>query len=1385
MRAKHLIIISIISLISSFSFAQNTRDVFSGQNNDRSSSSVIENMFQQKQADYKVISSNSSYLELEFTPLNVAGGKIMFNNESLDLYGFDNSVQPPVKKEGDPDIRYREFNVAFPSNLNNTVTVIDYDVKEIKNVDLAPVPFVNFINRGVKGFESMYYSYIKGSKYYDSKFYPENIATIGSFGEVRELTTGRLNLYPLQYNPSMRVMKIYTRIRVRVSFGQQPLPYNRPRTKQEVELLKDIALNSDQALAWLNPKYKDAYKQNLLVSSVLATGDWYKIEVKDNGDASAERMYKITRSFLTDAGINVSGIDPRTIKLYGNGGYLLPEGLAATPPGDLGEIAVYFEGENDGSFDANDYILFYGRSTNNWRYDTTGRTYFHYTHQYSNSDYYWICLNTPGNGKRMAIQPSSPNAPGLTPTSFKEHYYWEPEEENLLNEGTLWLSHRKIPGDSFIWNISLNGLENNSEILYRVKPASRCIVPPDLNMNYMLIKDDFSTMSEIYFPMETVTIGFGNWIWTGLCQFNLNQSQKTNGEQVKLRATYMSNSNTAEGYMDWMEVLYYRRLNSVSGDFLRFDSPDTTATVEYRVSPFSNDDIKVFDATDHNNVKLVQPASISGGTVIFRKDEVRAHLSKFFAVGRVGYRTPTGISAKINNQNLRGITDGASFVIITSKDLLPAANRLKAKRESGGVNDPSYLKTLIVTVDQLYNEFSGGVLDVVAFRNFLRYAYQNWSERPVYTVMFGDGDFDYKGFLGSHTNHVPPYEITSPMLNQVDGYTTDDFYTNVVGEDLTFGPPDISVGRIPANGLQPANDYIDKIDCYESGQYNGYWKNKMIFVADDQMTSDGCETVPHLAQTEELSEFHTPPYIEKIKIYLVTYPTVITPQGRRKPQVNADIVKYWNQGAINIHYTGHGSPDVWAHEYVLEKDPVLAQLNNECRYPFVSIASCDMSKFDNPSVPSAGELFMITPRKGAIGTLAATRPVYSDGNAALMQLFFDNLYMPRDTLLLQRRFGKGLFLAKQVRFDPNTLKYVLMCDPTIRNQLPRFRSRVDSIAGLNSDTMRALSRVRIFGSIIHPDSSFWSDFNGSMILKVFDVDRHIQLTDECGIQHNFRLNGGIIYSGTQRISNGTWTAEFVVPKDLSYLNQRGKLIDYFFNTSADGAGIYTNFFVGGVDPTAAVDSIGPVIKQYLNTRNFRSGDIVNPNYKLIADLFDESGINTTGTIGHKIEGVLDGNENNKYDFTNFYNSDTSYKSGTLEYDFTDIALGKHRLKLKAWDTYNNSSEAEIEFTVSDQSSLSIVNMYNYPNPFKDNTTFTFQHNYPDPINVKIKIFTVAGRLIKEIDQQNVNDKFVYIPWTGKDADGETLGNGVYIYKLIVETIDGQSVTNIGKLAVLK
>jgi hypothetical protein len=1337
--------------------------------------------------EYKIIASNASYIEIEYYPHYLESVNFEYNKEKYKSIIFENSVSESIDKSGTPDLSFRVFPLFLPSENNNSVTIIDYDINELNNINLVPIASVKAIEPSKRGFENYELAYIKNpGEYSKNKFLPSEISYLKNVGITREATSASLVIHPYQYNPVSKVLKQYTRIRVRVNFGQNPTFLNRLRSIQEYNFMKGLAINSDVAVNWINPRFL-LKKNNIITSSKMSQGDWYKIEIKDNGSGGSEGIYKLSKSYLETAGINFANVDPRTIKMYGNGGLLIPEDPSFPRPQDLQEIGIYVEGEQDGRFDNGDYILFYANSINNWNYNNPLVGYSHFVNYYSKSNYYWIQINSSGTGQRMNNVQSVNEPNPIVVNSFTDHLFYEPEISNLIFEGNLWLSEKKSHGEYFTWGNTLYGLDPNSVINYKIKAACRVFIG---YYSQMLLQEDNSNSGNYLFNMGQVSpVGFGDWVWVGDYNFSINASQM-HSQSSTFRATFQTNQPDGEGYIDWMEIHYRRLLNSPQNDFLKIYAPESLGTFEYNVSGFSGNQIKIFDISNHNSVEIIQPISSGANSVRFQKTHFTQNYKKFIVTGSNGFKTPVtnSISQRIPNQDLHGFTDGADFIIITHSDFMPVAERIKTKREASGSSNPDFLKTIIVNVQQIYNEFSGGVFDATAIRDYVKYCYDSWQRKPIYVLLLGDGDFDYKNLLIDDGNWVPAWEFTSPTLNQVNGFTSDDYYVQISGISpypLGSDPPDIAVGRIPIHSVEEGNNYLQKLDCYESSQYNGYWKNKMTFVADDGKTTSGNDGTQHTDQSEALSENFVPAVFDKAKLYLVAYPTVITSQGRRKPDCNKDIIKYWNNGNIMLNFVGHGSPEVWAHEYVFEIDVALSQLKNNCKYPFVTVASCDFSKFDNPISQSGGEKLLLAVDKGSIGTLAASRPVYGSQNSNFNNLFWSKLLATRDTLLLQKRFGDACFQTKQTFFSVNDNKFVLLSDPTLRVQIPRYGSVVDSIQGLLNDTMRALSRIKIFGSIIHTDSSLWTDFNGQIFLKLFDVSRNVVIRDEDGYEFRFKVQGGIIYSGNQSVNNGKWVAEFIVPKDISYQDKNGHLIDYFYNNQADGSGEYTNFIVGGIDPNASLDTAGPQIKMFLNDRNFRSGDIVNNNFDFISDLYDESGINTTGTIGHKLEATLDNNESNKYDLTTYYNSDTTYKQGSLKYTFSSVADGKHTLKLRVWDTYNNSSESSIDFIVSNNASLSVTNVINFPNPFKDKTTFTFQHNYPDVIKVKIKIYTVAGRLIRDITQENITDKFVAIDWNGKDEDGETLGNGVYIYRLTVESADGTSVTNSGKLAVLK
>jgi hypothetical protein len=684
--------------------------------------------------------------------------------------------------------------------------------------------------------------------------------------------------------------------------------------------------------------------------------------------------------------------------------------------------------------------------------------------------------------------------------------------------------------------------------------------------------------------------------------------------------------------------------------------------------------------------------------------------------------------------------------------------------------------------------------DPTAIRDYIKYAYDNWQIQPSYVLFFGKGTYDPKDEDGMHNDYVPAYE-TQESLDQILSYTMDDYFVEVSGNDELI---DIPYGRITIETPSEGEAAVNKIIQYETQSTKGSWRNLITLVADDGWHgTKGLEDEPldHTSASEIVANSIIPSSYDLNKIYLAAYNTVFTSDGRRIPDAAAAIVNSINSGTLIFNYIGHGAPDQLADECVFVQSTTIPQLHNS-QYFFLVAATCDFGYWDKTGDQSSAEEMILKNNAGCIAAFTSSRLVYSGDNHPLNYfLLTDLLQSQRDENYLPVTLGQAVFNAKQILLDNeynvNTQKYELLGDPTLRLQLPKYKATIDTINGQTLSSavqIKALSTTKISGEIRKPsDNSLWSDFNGNGILSVFDSQRTYDLVN----LENFPiiLSGGIIFRGNISIVNGKYSTSFIVPKDISYQNDTGKVVLYFYNNDNDGLGYSRKIIVGGTDTTAVNNKIGPDIKVFFDDTTTTNPKLVNPTSSLIVKLYDSNGLNTTGTgIGHKLEGILNGNNNNPIDFTNYFTSDvnSSGKSGIINYKFSGLDPGNYTLKVIAWDVFNNSSSATVNFDVISSSGLVIEDVYNYPDPFASNTTFTFQQNLAAAINVKIKVYTVAGRLIREIERGGITSKFVKVDWDGRDQNGDLLANGTYLYKVIVHSVDGQySQSALGKLAKIR
>jgi Peptidase family C25/Propeptide_C25/FlgD Ig-like domain len=1307
------------------------------------------------QKDYNILSSSNNSLIIEYKPVYLKKSEVSIQNNNyinIDLLNGSNGINNGI---GSPIIPIRVLSVGVPSELGNSIRIISSDYKTIKG-KIKPQPNIRKINN----FPS--YQYIENEKYVEYEN-PE-LVSFGEFGLVRDLNIQSINISPVQFESITQEIKLYSRIVFQINFSKA----NNLQKLSKSELTKNLVINWKIASNWGSEAKLS--KKSAVKNSVLANGDWHRFEAPEEG------IYKIDRTFLTGLGIDIDDVDPRTIKIYNNGGYVLSWTPSATRPNDLIENTIIVEGEDDGSFDSNDLILFYGRGVDFWEYNSISDKITRNKHSYSKKNYYWLTYGG-SNGKRMEIQSSVDGTPDLVQSTTQAYRFQDNDNQNLIGSGLLHVDDDfSSSSQSKTYAHMLDGLVAGSTINYTFQ-----FVNGSTHSNTLKIDENGT---EIFSrSISGSSSSYQEYRYGALTRNLANYSNTLPDKRSVLKFTYNPTSISDKGHLDFLEIEYKQDLKTQSTNLpIVFFSEEVDGLVKFEGSPFSNSSFKVYNISDFANPKIINLVP-NGGGFSFSSSESSDFSSKYLAIHDDDVKVPQS-DEKIVNSDIHGFISGAQYIIISPREFEEQAVRLMNYRE----NEAQFKTTgFIAYIDEIYNEFSGGSLDPTAIRDFLKYAFDNWDVQPEYVLLFGDGDYDYFNILGKNVNYIPTFQTTE-SLYEINSYPFDDYYSRISGNDNLV---DIGIGRLCITSIEEAEIVVDKVINYETKLNKGLWRNKITLLADDGLAGFENGSVKndgtlHTNQSENLSSNHIPKKFDQNKIYLSNFQTNNTGLGRRKPDCNTAVIDAINNGTLIFNYVGHGNPDVWAHEIVFDRSISIPQLRNKELF-FLTAATCDFGKYDDPNLQSATEEMILMENAGMIGGLSAVRPVFSGQNDALNRAFYNYMLGEEDSLGIPIPIGKAYHKLKQQRSSDNDEKFHLFADPLLRLNIPKLPVEITSIndAGLmDTVNVKALSEITIKGKVLNSNRSD-SQFDGEGIITVFDSERKIHLDD---INYDMTDQGGVIFRGRVSFENGNFATSFTVPKDISYENKNGKIIAYFFNDEIDGVGFTNNIIVGGTDSTRTNDGSGPEI-EILYDDESESSYLVSPNFRLRVKLNDGTGLNTTGTgIGHKLEAILNEDEQNSIDLTNYFVGDLNSggKSGEVNYNFSSMEPGEYKIEVNAWDVYNNFSSQEDYFTVVDDNDLVIREVYNYPNPFSSNTYFTFQHNFNEALNVKVKVYTIAGRVIKEIESINIEDKFVKIEWDGKDDDNNKIGNGTYLYKLIVETVDGVYKENIlGKMAVIR
>mgnify|MGYP000227026159 CR=1 FL=1 len=1087
-------------------------------------------------------------------------------------------------------------------------------------------------------------------------------------------------------------------------------------------------------------------------SSVLSSGKWMKVSTSGKG------IYKIPFSTLSDWGFT----NPALVNVYGMGGLALSENPGEIAYDDLPQCSVWYDTNN-----GEQCLFFYAPGVTDWSLNSQGY-FIHKNNNYATRGFFFLAENSD-DVKSTELYPEWTDDATHTITEFDEFTFHEDEKYNLLplGSGKQWFGDKFSRSTNRSYSLTAPGAVAGEPASLVVNAASRSY--QNSSMDVSAAGEEAGTVN---FTAVNTNDTYGLYADESRKQFPISVS----ADPMSISITYNAGNQNAEAWLDYIELIYKRKLSVETEPLFFRDAASVGAgnTLEISIEDGSAD-TKVLDVSSISEVTEV-PVSLNGNTITGKRpaDQLREYVV-FNPNG--DFKTPT-LAGEVENQNLHGLRT-PEYLIISHPNFMGAAEELAAfHRDMDGMD------VAVINVEKVYNEFSSGTKNATGIRNFIKMFYDR-GEQLKYVLLFGDGSYDNKGVNPDSRNYIPTYQSDN-SLTPTSSFVTDDYFVLLDSDESVYnGAIDLGIGRIPSSTAYEAQLVVDKVRRYYDAKALGSWRNIISFIGDDE------DTGLHMRQSEELADSvnsNNSAFVTD-KIYFDAYVESVTPSGQRYPDVNAAINQRVKDGVLILNYVGHANERFLAHERVLDISDINAW-SNSSQLPIFVTATCEFSRFDGNET-SAGEYVLFNANGGGIGLFSTTRVVYATANFRLSKSFYNHIF-DNDEKGEHYRMGDVMRLAKvNIGNSINKRNFSLLADPALKLSFPMYRIITSTIneedAESTHQNIGALQKVTVTGFVADAFGNKVDAFNGTLIPTVYDKEVLMNTLGNNGqTPVSFKVRENIIYKGKSSVQNGEFSFSFVVPKDISYNLGEGKIQYYADNGSVDAHGAYTNFDIGGSGSSIS-DNQGPDIKVFLDSPDFRSGDKTGRNPILLANLSDENGINTVGTgVGHDITAVIDNNYSNAIVLNNHYQANTDdYTSGSITYPLSNLSVGTHTLKLKAWDVANNSTEVEIEFEVT--SDFVITEISNYPNPVSDYTYFVLEHNQSGAsFDVIFDIYDSFGRSVDRFQTRVGSNGSTTNPVRWDLAESKIAATpGIYIYRAIVQNSEGIITSKSGKMTIAR
>ncbi len=1291
---------------------------------------------------------------------------------------------------GAPEIQRIALSLLAPSRRQATVEIVSQALEVLPGIDLAPVP-TYFKQNG-----DVLKRYVIHSDSYNSHT-TDDVFSVGAVSPFRTAFSERILVSPIQYDAATHSVTRVKSLTLRIRFADASNITSTSSTQsgvtispQEAEFFRTIFLNGKITSFYTRASAEWTYALKSQAGSFPTTqsangssSQWLQITVNSEG------IYHITAQDLANNGITGT-IDPSSIELFGIGGAMLNENTTDST-GDWIECAVDVRTDGQNFSD----LYFYANGPSVWKYDgSLGGTdgLFHNLNPYSGAGHFLLKIGGPllAGGLRVVTQADSltqaPVAEATVLTSTCHEVDRTMEDGNI---GREMLDQGLTQGIPIQVTLDAPGYTGDSSVI-------RVAYDAQISSDYagsLAVQINNQNVGTI--PSRVGNSPDRNWDHTLV----LDPSIST---PLNLGITFTSTDVAANAWLDFVELVYQQGTD-IGSQSIPFMLLDNGGAYQYPFTSAAGGE--VWDVTNALAPHII--TSANGDNMPVTLQGQHGAMRRFFAFSTQSVLSPTIASIQAPTLRTTICQTGAEEIIVAPQAFLTEANQLAELRRQGGQATEAMSAT-VVTIESIYQEFGYGNNDVVALRDFMAYTLHHAATRPSYLTLLGGGHCDYQNHQTTAPTWLPIYEAQADLLDPglfrtgigAEPYPDDCFFVHLTpGEGAQVY--DLAIGRISARNEADAAVYVSKVREYEHASDTGAWRSLTTFLADDRNDpefSPPIDPLDHFGDTQnEIT--HLQDRVLVHKIYEVSYPTVISSTGQRlKPEVNTAIINAFNSGTVLFSFVGHGNPEVWTHESVLLVPSSINQLTNFDHLAYVTTATCDFSEYDNFQDFSGGEQFMMSPAGGSIGMLGTSRSVTS--GEPLVQWFYQTLFNA-DSGHGTSTVGEALIVGKY--YGSNYSLFYLLGDPAQRLLLPKLYINFDSVNGaaLSADTVSipSLSQVRISGSIRNGnsgDSAIETGFNGTVNVTLFDTPTLEQATstflpDTYEIHDSYYVDGPILYRGTATVTNGQFTVSFIVPRDVKLDSGLAKLSGYAYSGSDARTALGDNqtiHLISSSSTQTAIDTNGPSLGVWLGSRSFQSGDVVSMNSTVIVDVNDILGLNTsTASIGHSFIGWVDDAEDSAIDLASTYVSkENDFTSGTSEQAIS-LPAGHHTLHVRAFDTYDNATFASVDFVAKGGTPYQVYDVSVVPDPMQDHTVFSFVQpgQAGSTVNVTLSIYTVAGQLVRTLTASS-SESAIEIPWDGRDANGNALSNGAYVFVANVQDItDGTSAVATGKCIVAR